>query len=150
MRSVQKGLIAAGVGMAVNIVLAIVKIVTGVQGKASPGLSPGLTVRSLGDLDDGPLRAVVAARGDSARSGIVASECCGAAAPPGCETVKGALHSPGHFPVRQFAWQSIVFWQSWAPLGSEAWDTQLEALEFDGVGRATGAGGHDCIGELTQ
>ena len=80
MRSVQKGLIAAGVGMAVNIVLAIVKIVTGVQGKASPGLSPGLTVRSLGDLDDGPLRAVVATRRNSGRSGIRASEPGGSAA----------------------------------------------------------------------
>ena len=36
--------------------------------------SPGLTARSLGDLDDGPLRAVVAAWGNLARSGIVASE----------------------------------------------------------------------------
>ena len=36
--------------------------------------SPGLTARSLGDLDDGPLRAVVAASGNSARSGIRASE----------------------------------------------------------------------------
>ena len=32
--------------------------------------SPGLTARSLGDLDDGPLRAVVAAWGNSGRSGI--------------------------------------------------------------------------------
>ena len=38
------------------------------------GASPGLTARSLVDLDDGPLRAVVAAWGHSARSGIVASE----------------------------------------------------------------------------
>jgi hypothetical protein len=33
--------------------------------------SPGLTARSLGDLNDGPLRAVVAAWGNSARSGIL-------------------------------------------------------------------------------
>jgi hypothetical protein len=32
--------------------------------------SPGLTARKLGDLDDGPLRAGVAAWGNSARSGI--------------------------------------------------------------------------------
>jgi hypothetical protein len=36
--------------------------------------SPGLTARSLGNLDDGPLRAVVAAWGNAARSGIWASE----------------------------------------------------------------------------
>lgn len=36
--------------------------------------SPGLPARSLGDLDDGSLRAVVAAWGTSARSGIRASE----------------------------------------------------------------------------
>jgi hypothetical protein len=36
MPSVQKGLIAAGVGMAVNIVLAIVKFVTGVLGNFMP------------------------------------------------------------------------------------------------------------------
>ena len=36
--------------------------------------SPGLTARRLGDLNDGPLRAVVAAWGNSGRSGIRASE----------------------------------------------------------------------------
>jgi len=32
--------------------------------------SPSLTARSLGNVDDGPLRAVVAAWGNSGRSGI--------------------------------------------------------------------------------
>jgi len=36
--------------------------------------SPGLTARSLGDLDDGPLLAVAATWGCSARSGMAASE----------------------------------------------------------------------------
>jgi len=36
--------------------------------------SLSLTARSLGDLDDGPVRAGVAAWGNSARSGIRASE----------------------------------------------------------------------------
>ena len=44
--------------------------------------SPGLTARRLGDLDDGPLRAVVAARWISARSGIQASEPAGLASEP--------------------------------------------------------------------
>ena len=39
--------------------------------------SPGLTARSLGNLNDGPLRAVVAAWGNSGRSGMVASESLG-------------------------------------------------------------------------
>ena len=42
MRSVQKGLIAAGVGMAVNIVLAIVKIVTGVLGNSYALIADGI------------------------------------------------------------------------------------------------------------
>jgi len=36
--------------------------------------SPGLTARRLGDLDDGPVRAGVAAWENSARSGMAASE----------------------------------------------------------------------------
>jgi divalent metal cation (Fe/Co/Zn/Cd) transporter len=42
MRSVQKGLIAAGVGMAVNIVLAIVKIVTGILGNSYALIADGI------------------------------------------------------------------------------------------------------------
>jgi cation diffusion facilitator family transporter len=42
MRSVQKGLIASGVGMAVNIVLAIVKIVTGVLGNSYALIADGI------------------------------------------------------------------------------------------------------------
>ena len=42
MRSVQKGLMAAGVGMAVNIVLAIVKIVTGVLGNSYALIADGI------------------------------------------------------------------------------------------------------------
>jgi cation diffusion facilitator family transporter len=42
MRSVQKGLIAAGVGMAVNIVLAIVKIVAGVLGNSNALIADGI------------------------------------------------------------------------------------------------------------
>jgi divalent metal cation (Fe/Co/Zn/Cd) transporter len=34
MRSVQKGLMAAGLGMAINILLAIIKIVTGIFGNS--------------------------------------------------------------------------------------------------------------------
>ena len=42
MRSVQKGLMAAGVGMAVNIVLAIVKIVTGIVGNSYALIADGI------------------------------------------------------------------------------------------------------------
>jgi cation diffusion facilitator family transporter len=42
MRSVQQGLMAAGVGMAVNIVLAIVKIVTGVLGNSYALVADGI------------------------------------------------------------------------------------------------------------
>ena len=42
MPSVQKGLMAAGVGMAVNLVLAIVKIVTGVVGNSYALIADGI------------------------------------------------------------------------------------------------------------
>src|ERR1041385_4560706 len=42
MRSVQKGLMAAGAGMAVNIVLAIVKIVAGVLGNSYALVADGI------------------------------------------------------------------------------------------------------------
>ena len=42
MPSVQKGLMAAGIGMAVNIVLAIVKIVTGIVGNSYALIADGI------------------------------------------------------------------------------------------------------------
>jgi len=42
MRSVKPGLMAAGVGMAVNIVLAIVKIVTGIVGNSYALIADGI------------------------------------------------------------------------------------------------------------
>src|SRR5512136_784144 len=42
MRSVQRGLIAAGVGMAVNIVLAIIKIATGIVGNSYALIADGI------------------------------------------------------------------------------------------------------------
>ena len=42
MRSIKPGLIAAGIGMAVNVVLAIVKIVTGLVGNSYALIADGI------------------------------------------------------------------------------------------------------------
>jgi divalent metal cation (Fe/Co/Zn/Cd) transporter len=42
MRSVESGLMAAGIGMAVNVVLAIIKIVTGIVGNSYALIADGI------------------------------------------------------------------------------------------------------------
>ena len=47
MRSVTPGLMAAGVGMAVNVVLAIIKIVTGIVGHSYGGYMAAMGVHKV-------------------------------------------------------------------------------------------------------
>ena len=57
MRSVQKGLMAAGVGMAINMVLAIIKIVAGVLGNSYALIADGIesTTDIVSSLVVGPV-----------------------------------------------------------------------------------------------
>jgi cation diffusion facilitator family transporter len=116
MRSVQKGLMAAGVGMAVNIVLAIVKIVTGVLGNSyaliADGIESstdiisslvvwtGLKISTIPPDDDHPYGH---GKAESISAIIVALALFAAAAFIAVESIR-ELHAPRHTP----AWFTLV------------------------------------------
>ena len=116
MRSVEKGLIAAGVGMAVNIVLAIVKIVTGVLGNSyaliADGIESttdiisslvvwtGLKISTLPPDDDHPYGH---GKAESISAIIVALALFAAAAFIAMESIR-ELHAPRHAP----AWFTLL------------------------------------------
>jgi cation diffusion facilitator family transporter len=116
MRSVQKGLMAAGVGMAVNIVLAIVKIVTGVLGNSyaliADGIESstdiisslvvwtGLKISTIPPDDDHPYGH---GKAESISAIIVSLALFAAAAFIAVESIR-ELHAPRHTP----AWFTLV------------------------------------------
>ena len=116
MRSVQKGLIAAGVGMAVNIVLAIVKIVTGVLGNSyaliADGIESttdiisslvvwtGLKISTLPPDDDHPYGH---GKAESVSAIIVSLALLAAAALIAVQSIR-ELHTPHHAP----AWFTLL------------------------------------------